>query len=312
MIAVSIIVPVYNVSTYLSRCIDSILIQSYSNWELILVDDGSSDGSDLICDEYAKKDTRIRVFRKINGGVSSARNLGLAKAIGEWITFVDADDRIEKEYLLEQINRMNSPNVVMTIVGQNGMTKNNESNVIIETVSEHLKKVLEQDNVRYEVWGRMYKTEFLKKIKFNTNLRIGEDFIFNLQYLMEAKGMVVSILSPLYCYTEARDGSAMRQVSEIDRQKQSEVFDSIIRPNTVYYTWAVLGAMKLAWFNVHNNYRRLKRPTYNQRHIRDNINVIKGDLSILKYYTLKVYSLNVVAGFLVWLQYMVLSRILKI
>ena len=96
---VSIIVPVYNAEKYLNRCVDSILSQAMTDFELLLIDDGSKDNSGRICDEYATKDARVRVFHKPNGGVSSARNLGLDNAIGKWITYVDADDRCSCEYL---------------------------------------------------------------------------------------------------------------------------------------------------------------------------------------------------------------------
>ena len=89
---ISIIVPVYNTEKYLDQCIQSVLAQTYTNWELLLIDDGSTDSSGAICDKYAAEDNRIRVFHKENGGVSSARNLGLDNAQGEWISFVDADD----------------------------------------------------------------------------------------------------------------------------------------------------------------------------------------------------------------------------
>lgn len=92
---ISIIVPVYNAEQYLHHCIDSILVQTYTNFELLLIDDGSTDSSGSICDEYAKKDSRVRVFHKTNGGVSSARNFALDKAEGEYIGWVDADDWIE-------------------------------------------------------------------------------------------------------------------------------------------------------------------------------------------------------------------------
>ena len=94
-----IIVPVYNVEHYLQRCIESVLSQSYQNFELLLVDDGSKDKSGAICDEYAKKDNRVRIFHKENGGVSSARNVGLDNACGDWICFVDSDDEMENRYL---------------------------------------------------------------------------------------------------------------------------------------------------------------------------------------------------------------------
>ena len=93
-ILISIIVPVYKVEKYLRRCIDSILAQTYQNIEVLLIDDGSPDNSGEICDEYAERDSRVRVFHKPNGGVSSARNLGLKEAKGQYIGFVDADDRL--------------------------------------------------------------------------------------------------------------------------------------------------------------------------------------------------------------------------
>ena len=92
---VSVIIPVYNVEKYLRRCLDSVVGQTYKDLEIILVDDGSTDGSTEICEEYAKKDSRIRFLRKQNGGLSSARNAGLLVATGEYVTFVDSDDYIE-------------------------------------------------------------------------------------------------------------------------------------------------------------------------------------------------------------------------
>lgn len=89
---ISIVIPVYNVDQYLSACLSSVLNQSLENIEVLLVDDGSSDGSALICDKYSEKDSRVRVFHKNNGGVSSARQYGLERAQGKWVLFVDADD----------------------------------------------------------------------------------------------------------------------------------------------------------------------------------------------------------------------------
>ena len=96
---ISVIVPVYNTEKYLHRCIDSILAQTYTDFELLLIDDGSSDSSGAICDEYATKDSRVRVFHKENGGVSSARNLGLDNAKGEWVAFCDSDDYVYSSWL---------------------------------------------------------------------------------------------------------------------------------------------------------------------------------------------------------------------
>ena len=102
-VVISVIVPVYNAEKYLSRCIDSILVQRFNDLELLLIDDGSKDGSGKICDEFAEKDKRIKVFHKVNGGVSSARNYGLEKSNGEYVTFVDADDYLLPETITEQL-----------------------------------------------------------------------------------------------------------------------------------------------------------------------------------------------------------------
>ena len=96
---VSVIVPVYKVERYLPRCVESILGKTYTNFELILVDDGTPDRSGVICDRYAEKDSRIKVIHKENGGVSSARNAGIDAAQGEWITFVDSDDWVAENYI---------------------------------------------------------------------------------------------------------------------------------------------------------------------------------------------------------------------
>ena len=95
---VSIIVPVYNVKPYLNRCVDSLLGQSYQNMELLLVDDGSTDGSEALCDEYAAQDARVRVLHKKNGGLSDARNAGVDAAKGEYLSFVDGDDWVSPYY----------------------------------------------------------------------------------------------------------------------------------------------------------------------------------------------------------------------
>lgn len=116
---ISIIVPVYNVEKYLNRCVDSILAQTYTDFELLLIDDGSTDDSGTICDEYAAKDSRIRVFHKPNGGASSARNMGLDYAKGEWIAFADADDYVMPEWLQNYHVNENSDKAVIC----QGLTK---------------------------------------------------------------------------------------------------------------------------------------------------------------------------------------------
>ena len=106
---ISVIVPVYNVEKYLDRCVKSILSQSFSDFELLLVDDGSPDRCGEMCDEYAKGDSRIKAFHKRNGGLSDARNFGIEKALGEYLMFVDSDDYIH-EQMLETLHRLITEN----------------------------------------------------------------------------------------------------------------------------------------------------------------------------------------------------------
>ncbi len=108
MFRVSVIIPIYNTAKYLPRCIESVLCQSFDGFELLLVNDGSTDGSGDICDTYATRDSRIRVFHKENGGVSSARNLGLKEAKGEWVCFVDSDDELLPDGLQTMVDAVSS------------------------------------------------------------------------------------------------------------------------------------------------------------------------------------------------------------
>lgn len=102
---ISIIVPVFNVENYLHRCIDSILVQTFKDFEVLLIDDGSTDKSGKICDEYAFNDNRVKVFHKRNGGVSSARNVGLNNAVGKWVTFCDSDDYVHENFLYDFLSQ---------------------------------------------------------------------------------------------------------------------------------------------------------------------------------------------------------------
>ena len=111
---ISIIVPIYKTEQYLQRCIDSILAQTFTNFELLLIEDGSPDNSGKICDKYALIDSRIKVYHKENGGVSSARNLGLDHATGEWITFCDSDDWVNKDWLELFILNSNTDMVIQS------------------------------------------------------------------------------------------------------------------------------------------------------------------------------------------------------
>lgn len=188
---VSIIVPVYNVEKFLCRCIDSILAQTFQDFELLLIDDGTPDKSGVICDEYTKKDNRIRVFHKKNGGVSSARNLGLDNAKGEWITFVDADDWVKENYLKIFYDNSYCDLIIC------GHEKFGNSNTI-QQLNQHEKVSI--DSNLYTIWkehlatnsfvyvypwAKFYKNNIIQNhnIRFNTEMIYSEDFCFVLEYM---------------------------------------------------------------------------------------------------------------------------------
>lgn len=184
---ISIIVPVYNTEQYLNRCIDSILSQSFTNFELLLIDDGSTDKSGDICDEYARKDERIKVFHKKNGGVSSARNMGLDFARGEWITFVDADDWIVKDCLNWEYSLFQEDLIIFSYYN-NSETSNN-----LFPINSFVTKGKDELNDLYQtliykgffrtVWSKLFKKSIINNLRFDEAISIGEDHLFLLNYL---------------------------------------------------------------------------------------------------------------------------------
>lgn len=190
---ISVIVPVYKAEEYLPRCVDSILSQSFTDFELILVDDGSPDNCGKICDEYAQKDSRVRVFHKPNGGVSSARNLGLDNAKGEWITFIDSDDYIEQGFF--SIPKDTPEDLLI----QNYKVLKNEECKIFEfekvVIPYSKKQSWINENIVKQIcrvpWAKFFKNIIIKnnKLSFIEGVKIGEDSLFVYDYLHIAKSV---------------------------------------------------------------------------------------------------------------------------
>ena len=187
MALLSIVVPVYNVEDYLRQCLESIIYSSFKDWECVLVDDGSSDKSGAICDEFAEKDQRFRVIHQENGGVSSARNAGIDVATGKWVVFIDADDFISPSFLFNLIAPVLDDNALDIVLG--GCTNYHNQEVIgIEQqyedyLSEDMSFIL--DHFRGLICSKVLKMEILKSqtsVRFDGNAKI-EDMIFMLNYL---------------------------------------------------------------------------------------------------------------------------------
>ncbi len=209
---ISVIVPVYNVSDYLKECLDSILEQSYSNFELLLVDDGSTDISGRICDDYASMDTRIKVIHKVNGGLSSARNAGLETTQGDYICFVDSDDFIHKDYLKRMYEALehstadiafcdiDSPKLAdpSKIYSNNIRISHKES---LEWLSDHKSREYVQMVV---AWNKIYTRDAIIRLRYQVGRLHEDEFLIN--DLIKNKNTFMLVPEKLYFYRDNTDG----------------------------------------------------------------------------------------------------------
>lgn len=238
---VSIVVSIFNVKEYLNRCIESLIHQSYKDIQIILVDDGSSDGSSLVCDRWGKKDSRIEVVHKKNGGLSDARNCGLKKAKGAFVCFVDGDDYVESRMIELTYKVAKSNNADIVIFSNYVVYSNNQKEIhhLLSkkkkyTGSEEMKVLFDECigslpnsktdyDVGFSPWGRLYKRSFLleNNIRFkNERILIYEDLMFLLDSLPVAHIAVV-LDSPLYNYclnenslTHKADSSRFKRIKK--------------------------------------------------------------------------------------------------
>ena len=287
MPVISVIVPVYNVEKVLYHCIDSILNQIFNDFELILVDDGSTDNSGRICDEYAGKDTRAKVIHKQNGGVSRARNAGIEAAKGEYICFVDSDDFLESSYLEELIETKKKypdfDNVWCGFQTVEDYYKNNKKAYDVERDNDYFFSDLSSIMDLFEKWfvqmpwNKLYKTKTIveNSIVFPPEISLGEDYIFNLRYLDCTNGKIVVINKPLYDYLrdgkESLDNKYYPNLLEIYRKLNSETEKyaqkwklSEEQISKMYNSFFFrLEAVLRNTFNKNNNQSFLKKIKYN-------------------------------------------------
>ena len=228
----SVIVPVYKVEEYLDECIQSICDQTYKNLEIILVDDGGVDGCPKICDEWAKKDERIKVIHKTNGGVSSARNAGLKVCTGDLIAFLDADDCLEVEMFAELISQMIEDKSDLAICGFNIVTGDKISPCEEKNMSRFVQtkdttlifnrsRITERDGTYYIdnnipcfLWRMVFTKQVVHGIKFNNNVKVMEDLLFMLTVLQNENIKISYTDKKLYNY-RVRSDSAMHMKKEI-------------------------------------------------------------------------------------------------
>lgn len=224
---ISIIVPVYNVEKYLSRCVDSIINQEYKNLEIILVDDGSTDNSASICDSYQKKDNRIRVIHKENGGLSSARNAGLDVATGEYVGFIDSDDYIAKDMYFNLYSRIKASkstiaNCMYVRVFDSGETSESrvphtkDEAILKETYLEEL--LLHDGDV--SVCTKLFSKDLIGDLRFDTG-KLNEDLLFMVKILNKFSS--IEFVGKIGYFYYARDKSISSRYGKafIDMQKNA-------------------------------------------------------------------------------------------
>lgn len=231
MPSVSIIVPVYNAEKTISRCINSILSQSYKDFELLLLDDGSEDSSGQICDEFAQMDMRIQVLHKENSGVSDTRNQGIAMAGGEYLQFVDSDDWVTPdatEFFMRTMTD-NACDMVIAdfyrVIGDRVAQKGDiEKDGIMDVTSYAASMMQRPANFYYGVlWNKFYKKSIIEEygIKMDTAVSWCEDFMFNMEYVRHIDA-VYALKFPLYYYVKTKDslvsqGFSMKKTIQMKR-----------------------------------------------------------------------------------------------
>lgn len=226
----SLILPVYNVEKYISKCLDSIIEQTFSDFEVILVDDGSKDKSFQVCASYAQKDSRIKVIRKENEGVSAARNKGIEAATGEWVVFVDPDDWLSTDCLEKceaMIQKYNVDaicyNAVKVIEADNNsekemkkitpdqyaIEKSNMHELLYALAASNYRKTFYAGEMIRAVWGKALKTDIINnhKIRFDTKLTHGEDCVFLMEYFSKCRNCL--LMNQYLYYYNIRQGSAV-------------------------------------------------------------------------------------------------------
>ena len=208
---ISIIIPVYNVEKYLQRCLDSIICQTITVWECILINDGSSDNSGKICDEYAQKDDRFKVIHQENAGVSAARNAGLDVARGEWIGFVDSDDWIEKDYIEVLLSKARKGCLIIGSIKNIGGNPPNTIGNEEEPSDYFITQLFGRGKYGYVgfIFPKLYDSSIIRNehIRFNKDIHYNEDRLFVLQYTLHCD-KVIMCDNVLYNYFQ-RDDSAM-------------------------------------------------------------------------------------------------------
>lgn len=216
---VSVIIPAYNVEKCIEKCVNSILEQSFSDFEILLVDDGSKDSTPKICDVLADKDNRITVIHKENGGLSDARNAGIRKSVGKYLAFVDGDDIVDKDYLQELYSLITmEENIEVAFVrgiafGENTTPKGSKATVSkVTTTEEMVRKIVLRDNFGHTAWGKLFLAELWKDFQYPVG-KLYEDYLTIYRVLGKTTKVAYSD-AKLYFYIQHNESIMHMKCSE--------------------------------------------------------------------------------------------------
>lgn len=268
---ISIIIPVYNTAKYLPSCLNSVVNQTYQNLEIILINDGSTDNSLQIIQKYTKKDSRIKVINQKNQGQSAARNAGLKKATGDYISFIDSDDKIKPDFIKKLLAAYNK-NTSLSVCGihyKRLKSKSAEDVYINHLRPRHPKEsrkayilyLLAIDGRMYSSVNKLYRASIAKSLKFDTKLNFAEDTKFVLDYLQKSPGEISFVLEPLYIYNFGTETSTINQ-SAINWQNWQTSYQNLkswLGPHPTLRKKFWLHAIHLRWrISYYRSKRRAK------------------------------------------------------
>lgn len=276
---ISVIVPVYRVEQYLDQCIESVCDQTYTNWELILVDDGSTDNSGRIMDRYAKQEPRIHAFHRPNGGVCAARNFGIQQAKGDYLTFLDADDWIDKDYLLTMWDLHCSAKAEIVGTGYrenlNGRKFYTFPQPVVMTGKQAVGKMLRQEGLDSQPWGKLYPASLWQQVRF-PEAALGEDV--NLTYrLLEKVEQVALTGKAQYHYRKRPDSATSARPSEkiMSYTREAKLaYDDIVERYPEYQAQAMDFYLKAVVYN----YLVLSRTTGLSDSLFSYLKMLRGEL----------------------------------
>lgn len=229
---ISVIIPAYNIAPYIERCVDSVLKQSYNNFEILLVDDGSTDGTSEICDKLAQTDNRIIVFHKKNGGVSSARNLALENITGDFVSIIDGDDWIEPQLFTDAVNTLKQHNAQVFMYEY---FVDKESTATYHSVDPKHYGALNNETavektispVNRFLWSKIFDAKLIGETRFDENIILGEDTLFIEEIIYKSEKVYYSS-APYYHYA-IRENSACTSEFNIKKMSGLVAYDKILK-----------------------------------------------------------------------------------